>query len=136
MSGSSAPSPIVIDASALVELLLVTARSPLITRAIRDAPLLAPDLVNPEVAQCLRNLERGGKLSEDRAARALERLGEGAVSCVPTAPLLTQAWSLRHNLSAYDACYVALARTLRCSLLTADGPLARAPRLGVALIIV
>lgn len=54
MSRSFAPSPIVIDASALVELLLQTAKGPLIGRAIGDAPLIAPDLVNPEVAQSLR----------------------------------------------------------------------------------
>jgi predicted nucleic acid-binding protein len=136
MSRPSAPSPIVIDASALVELLLVTAKSSLIARAIGDAPLLAPDIVNPEVAQCLRSLERGGKLTADRAATALRRLGEGAVSCVPTAPLLKRVWSLRHNLSAYDACYVALAGSLRCPLLTTDGPLSRAPQLGIALIVI
>jgi predicted nucleic acid-binding protein len=34
---------------------------------------------------------------------------------------------LRHNLSAYDAVYVALAEVLDTVLLTCDGPLARAP---------
>ena len=136
MSRSSVPSPIVIDASALVELLLRTPKSRLIEGAIGDAPLIAPDLINPEVVQCLRGLERGGKLTPDRAAKALGRLAEGAVSCLPTSPLLEHAWSLRHNLSAYDACYVALARSLGCPLLTFDGPLTRVPRLGLALIVV
>jgi predicted nucleic acid-binding protein len=38
----------------------------------------------------------------------------------PTAPLLPRGWQLRDNLTAYDACYIALAETLGCSLLTAD----------------
>jgi len=35
-------------------------------------------------------------------------------------------WSLRANVSAYDACYVALAETLRAPLVTADRKLIRA----------
>lgn len=135
MSRSSGLSPIVIDASALVELLLRTPKAPAIERAIGGSPLLAPDLINAEVTQSLRALERAGKLSADRASKALKRLREGAVSCIPIAPLLDEAWSLRHNVSAYDGCYVALARILGCPLLTTDGPLARAPKLGVTLIV-
>jgi predicted nucleic acid-binding protein len=41
------------------------------------------------------------------------------------------AWQLRSNVSAYDALYVAAARLSNAPLLTADGPLARAPRLGI-----
>jgi predicted nucleic acid-binding protein len=44
--------------------------------------------------------------------------------------LLGRIWQLRHNLSAYDATYVALAEALGCALLTADARLAAAP--GVA----
>jgi predicted nucleic acid-binding protein len=45
-------------------------------------------------------------------------------------------WAMRANLSAYDACYVALARALECPLLTVDRPLTRAPALGITLICV
>jgi predicted nucleic acid-binding protein len=136
MSNSSRHSLIVIDASALVELLLSGARSVAIGEAVGEARLLAPDLVNPEVMQCLRRLERARKITAERASKALSRLCEGGVSTMPTGRLTFEAWSLRHNLSAYDACYVALARVVRCPLLTADGPLARAPGLGIALIVV
>ncbi|MFQ5691356.1 MAG: type II toxin-antitoxin system VapC family toxin [Gemmatimonadota bacterium] len=34
---------------------------------------------------------------------------------------------LRPNLTAYDACYVALAEALEATLVTCDGPLARTP---------
>lgn len=42
-----------------------------------------------------------------------------------------RAWALRGHVSAYDALYVAAAQVRSAALLTADGPLARAPRLGV-----
>jgi predicted nucleic acid-binding protein len=48
-------------------------------------------------------------------------------------PLVPLAWSLRKNLSAYDALYVAAARLHDAHLLSADGPLSRAPRLGVVI---
>jgi len=38
---------------------------------------------------------------------------------------------LRANLSIYDGIYVAAARALDATLVTADGPLSRAPGLGV-----
>jgi predicted nucleic acid-binding protein len=50
--------------------------------------------------------------------------------------LLRLAWSARSNLSAYDACYVALARVFDCPLLTIDKPLTRAPDLGITLIVI
>ena len=130
------PSPIVIDASALVELLLQSPAATRIEEAIGDGDPIAPDILNPEVVQSLRGLERGGTLTDERATRALRRLTESGIPRVPTRALLFEAWSLRHNLSAYDACYVALARALRCPLLTMDGPLARAPHLGIPVVIV
>jgi predicted nucleic acid-binding protein len=134
MSRSSAPSQIVIDASALVELLLRSETGARVERAIGGAALVAPDVVNPEVVQAVRGLERGGKLTDARACAAIERLTESDISCVPTRVLLRDMWSLRANLSSYDACYVALARALSCSLLTVDRRLSRAPGLGVTLI--
>ncbi len=131
MPRSAEPSRIAIDASALVELLLETPAGRGIARRVAGARLIAPDIVNPEVMQSLRGLERAGKVSGERAATALARLVHSPIARVPTTGLLTEAWSLRFNLSAYDACYVALARALDCPLLTADAPLRRAPSLGV-----
>jgi predicted nucleic acid-binding protein len=102
-----------------------------IARRVDGARLVAPDIVNPEVMQSLRGLERAGKVSSERAATAVARLVHSPIARVPTTGLLTDAWSLRFNLSAYDACYVALARALGCPLLTVDGPLRRAPSLGM-----
>ena len=41
--------------------------------------------------------------------------------------LLPLMWRLRHNATAYDAAYLALAATLDAPLLTLDASLARAP---------
>jgi len=134
MSRSTAPSPLVIDASALVELLLRSATGRRVERVIGDAELVAPDVANPEVVQSLRGLERGGKLTSARASRAIARLAESDIARVPTRALLRDMWSMRANLSSYDACYVALARALDCPLLSTDERLMRAPKLGVTLI--
>jgi predicted nucleic acid-binding protein len=128
---SAAPSPIAIDASALVELLLQTPAGRRIAGVVAGARLIAPDIVNAEVVQCLRGLERAGKVSRECAAQAVTRLAHSPIARIPTTGLLPEMWTLRFNLSAYDACYVALARTLECPLLTADAPLRRAPSLGV-----
>jgi predicted nucleic acid-binding protein len=136
MSRSLAPSPIVIDASALVELLLRSETGERVARAIGDAELIAPDMVDPELVQSLRGLERGGKLTSARASTAVARFAEGNISRVPSAMLLLDLWSMRANLSAYDACYAALARALDCPLLTVDRRLARTPKLGITLICV
>ncbi len=58
------PSRIAIDASALVELLLETPAGGGIARQVAGSRLIAPDIVNPEVLQSLRGLERAGKLFE------------------------------------------------------------------------
>ncbi len=50
--------------------------------------------------------------------------------------MVEAVWSLRHNLTPRDACYVITARALDVPLLTADLRLARAPKLGVPVITV
>jgi len=130
------PSSIVVDSSALVELLLQSSRARSIKETIGDSELIAPDILNPEVLNSLRGLERGGALTAARASLAVNRLFRSRIARVPTQALLHDAWSLRHNVSAYDAMYVALAQSLRCPLLTADARLAGAPSLGIPLIVV
>jgi predicted nucleic acid-binding protein len=128
--------PVVIDASALVELLLQSTRAPAVLQAVGSTELVAPDVINPEVLSALRRLERIGKLRAGRARQAVDDLLDAGVRCFPTLPLLAEAWTLRANVSAFDACYVALAQDLGCPLVTRDLRLSRAPGLGVPTITV
>ena len=71
------------------------------------------------------------KLAEQRAAEALADLAEWQVDRIAHPPLIREAWRHRHNVSGYDAFYVAAAHLYDAPLLTADGPLSRAPTLTI-----
>jgi len=94
---------------------------------------VAPALIDCEVLAVLRKLVLRKEVREERAAVALEDLAVWPIQRLAASDLLRDAWSLRHNISAYDAFYVAAARLYDAQLLTADGPLARAPGLGVVI---
>ena len=120
---------IVLDASALVELLLGTEPGRSIAARIAD-PALAihvPHLADVEVAQVLRRYVREGELDGAAAATAIDDLRSLDLARHSHEPLLDRVWALRQNLTAYDAVYVALAEALDTTLLTCDGKLARAP---------
>jgi predicted nucleic acid-binding protein len=128
--------PVVIDASALVEVLLRRERGPAVLQAVGNTQMVAPDVINPEVLWALRRRERIGTLRPERAAQAVEDLLDAPLRRFPTLELLPVAWKLRANVTSYDACYVALAREFGCVLVTADRKLSRAPGLGVPLVTV
>jgi predicted nucleic acid-binding protein len=128
--------PVVIDSSALVELVAQTERAPAVAQAVGTADMVAPDVVNPEVLSALRRMERIGTLTARRGVQAVDDLMDSPVRRFSTLPLLAEAWMLRANVTAADALYVVLARILRCPLVTADRKLSGAPKLGVPLITV
>jgi predicted nucleic acid-binding protein len=86
----------------------------------------APDFIDLEVISEFRKLERSGRTGHRRAA-ALDDLADFAVERVPHQAFHSQIWELRHNVTAYDATYVALAEAYRCPLWTYDRRLAAAP---------
>src|SRR5699024_2994971 len=91
--------------------------------------LHAPDLIDHEVPSALRGLVLGGHLSPARARDALTDYNDLALLRHPsTASLRLQVWSLRDNLTSYDAAYVALASHLGCPFWTRDAPLAATAR--------
>ena len=88
--------------------------------------LAAPNLVDLEVVSVLRAAHRAGRLPVLRARQALVDLMALPLQRTRHAELLPRIWSLRENVTAYDAAYVALAELLKAPLLTADARLTRA----------
>lgn len=120
---------IVVDASAALKLLLRPAtHERLVERLLGTGELLvAPHLLDLEVVQVLRRFAASGELSEQRADEALEDWSMLRITRYPHETFLRRVWQLRHNLTAHDGIYVALAESLDCPLVTCDGPLAAAP---------
>jgi predicted nucleic acid-binding protein len=120
---------IVLDASAAIDWLLQTAAGQRIEQRIfsRSESLHAPHVLDLEVTQTLRRLVRQGVITPGRADDALQDLLDLRVTRYPHLALLPRVWQLRHNLSAYDSAYVALAENLGSPLLTRDGRIASAP---------
>lgn len=122
---------IVLDASAVVDLLLRLAPAPSIDARLADTDetMHAPQLLPIEVAQVLRRWERKGTIGAERAREALDDLADLDIMYYDHTDLIDRVWALRENLTAYDAAYVALAEALDSPLLTSDARLARAPGL-------
>jgi predicted nucleic acid-binding protein len=119
---------IVVDASALLEVLLQTDAAPAVeARLFGGGTLHAPHLLDVEVAQVLRRYERTGELSARRGREALEDLAAFRIERYPHHLFLPRVWALRANATAYDACYLALAEALAAPLLTMDRRLAAVP---------
>jgi predicted nucleic acid-binding protein len=83
-------------------------------------------LLDVESAQVLRRLARQGTISESRADEAVQDLVDLRITRYSHFILLPRVWLLRHNFSAYDAVYVALAEELDAPLVTRDSHLASA----------
>lgn len=117
---------IVIDASALLEVLLQTPGGKTVEAKLAEdgGELHAPHLLDVEIAHALRRYALSKILSADRCQRALATLSDFPLYLHPHEHLLSRIWELRDNLSAYDAAYVALAETLVAPLVTHDQRLA------------
>jgi predicted nucleic acid-binding protein len=118
---------IVLDASAAVDFVCRNGE-----RADRIAQRLAaeqavdvPAVFDLEALHALRGLEAGRKVSPARLAKALRDLADLRATRHGHEMLRPRVWALRHNLTAYDAAYVALAELLDVPLLTSDRPLSR-----------
>lgn len=118
---------LVIDTSAAIAALTATDAAPgLLERLADDGDLHTPHLIDTELLHALRRLVFRGELSDDRAADARTDVAALALTRYPHQPLSTRVWELRHNLTAYDATFVALAESLDVPLVTCDTRLAGA----------
>lgn len=124
----------VVDAGVVVELLT----GDLDPQRLGDEELAVPHLLDSEVLHVLRGLVRRGALTPDLGDVAIQGFLQLVLMRYPADGLQGRMWELRHDLSGYDATYVALAEaTLATELLTTDARLARAtgPRCRVTLLL-
>jgi predicted nucleic acid-binding protein len=113
---------IVADASAMLEVLLNTSRA----AALRNLMLTegqsihVPHLMDVEVLQVLRRYVRTATLTNARAREAIQDYSDLPLKRYSHDILLERIWELRHNFTAYDAAYIALAEGLEAPLITCD----------------
>ena len=115
---------LVIDASVVVAALLDTGDGgEWAERLLGQGDLYAPELLRVESANVLRRLERCKEITGQEANAAFEELMELDVELHAFEPFAQRVWQLRHNVTSYDAWYVALAEALSLPLATLDSRL-------------
>jgi len=114
----------VVDAGVVVELLA----GDLDPDLLGEEELAAPHLIDSEVTHVLRGLVHRQVLTTEQGNFVMEGFSGLTITRFPADWLRPRMWALRHNLSGYDATYVALAEEVAATpLLTTDARLARAP---------
>ncbi|MDQ0613556.1 putative nucleic acid-binding protein [Microbacterium sp. W4I4] len=111
-------SALVLDASAAVELVSGELEWTV------DGAFHAHAGLDIEVVSVLRRRALSDYFSAHAARESLEVFGQLQIERHPVRHLLSRIWMLRHDVSAYDAGYVALAEALGVPLLTLDKKLA------------
>lgn len=120
---------VVIDASAGAEIVADTRRGRALTRLVpAGAEGWVPEHFYAEVLSVLRRrflIEKA--ITEEWATAAVDRLRHWPLHHASIAPLVDAAWAYRHNMTAADAFYVALAEHLGGDFLTDDHKLVDGP---------
>jgi predicted nucleic acid-binding protein len=122
---------VVVDASALVELLLRTPTGFVVEHRLRTQRPRVPDIIDAEVSAALRRARRQGALADEQLQQALGLLLDWPAVRVPTRALVRRSRRWWGNVSVYDALYLAVADAEGAGVLTCDGRLSRAPGTGV-----
>ena len=118
---------IILDASVLVAAVIDSSKEGIWagTLTARD-DIVAPEVALAEASNVLRRLELSGEIPPGEATEAQRDLLRLGLHTVNYAPYAQRIWSLRHNLTCYDARYVAVAEALNCPLATLDRRLSHA----------
>ena len=126
---------IVLDASVVVELLTNGPLANSVRRRLaeRSEPFIVPHLLDVEVVNALRGLVAGQRIDSHRSEQVLTGLAALGAERYAHTPLLGRIWELRHNFTAYDAVYIALAEATGSVLYTCDAKLCKGHRAQVAL---
>ena len=126
---------IVLDASVVVELLTNGPLADSIRNDLfrRDESVIVPHLIDVEVLSALRRLVAGRRIGADRIEQFLAGLAALPVERYSHTPLIGRIWELRHNFTACDAAYIALAEATKATLYTSDEKLCTGHRARVVL---
>jgi predicted nucleic acid-binding protein len=119
---------LVLDASAMVELLVGTSLAGAIQARIRGSELHVPGHFDAEVLSALGRLHRAGAMTARQVADRVDLVAASPIGRHLLAPLLIGAWRRRQNLRLVDALYVELASQLNAPIITTDRGLAAASR--------
>lgn len=118
----------IVDASVLVEAVVRTGpRADWAEAAVTMDGLQAPQGIFAETCNVLARLERAGLLRGAEATEALHDALATRITLCPFDVVASRVWELRHNVTVYDARYVALAEITGEPLATLDRRLAAAP---------
>lgn len=118
----------VVDASAYIHYLTAyDQQSSWVANQIRGRTMIAPEHFLAEAMSALRKLERIDEISEMETRMILKDLRATPIEYARFRPFAGRIWELRHNLTPYDAWYVALAEAFNAELITLDQRLASAP---------
>ena len=117
---------IVIDSSVVVAALVDSGpHGDWAEEVLASGMLLAPELVRAEATNIFRRLERAKLITTPEANAAQDDLMQLDVEPFPFEPFANRIWELRHNVTSYDAWYVAIAEALKLPLATLDKPLSK-----------
>ena len=95
-------------------------------QVIESGALHAPELLRVEVTNVLRRLERAQEITTPEANAAYEDFMQLDVELFSFQDFSDRVWELRHNVTSFDAWYVALAEALELPLATLDERLSKA----------
>jgi predicted nucleic acid-binding protein len=116
----------VIDSSVLVAALIDSGPyGAWAEKVLATGSLHAPELASAEATNIFHRLERANLITTPEANAAQDDLMELNIDWFPFEPFADRIWELRHNMTSYDAWYVALAEALKLPLATLDEPLSR-----------
>ncbi|MCL4852937.1 MAG: type II toxin-antitoxin system VapC family toxin [Bryobacteraceae bacterium] len=126
---------IVLDASVVVELLTNGSLADSIRNelAARDESFVVPELIDVEAVSAFRRLAAGQRIDSHRSRQFLAELAALPAERYSHTPLIGRMWELRHNFTAYDAAYIALAEATGSVLYTCDEKLHSGHRARVVL---
>lgn len=116
----------VVDSSVLVAALIDTGpHGDWAETVLAGGSLYAPELARAEATNIFRRLERAKLITTPEANSARTDLMQLDIDLFPFDPFADRIWELRHNVTSYDAWYVALAEALKLPLATLDEPLSK-----------